>query len=154
VGEDVLGGNIISMTHRFSDILAALWLMELRPSRSERPMPVMDIIPLFETIKDLDRARDMVRDMLQDAAYRRHLKRRGNVQVVMIGYSDSTKDGGYLAACWSLYKTQSVLSRVAQEYGVRLIFFHGRGGSLGRGGGLRHAASSPSLPSRSGRGCG
>ena len=135
VGEDVLGGNIISMTHRFSDILAALWLMELRPSRSERPMPVMDIIPLFETIKDLDRARDMVRDMLQDAAYRRHLKRRGNVQVVMIGYSDSTKDGGYLAACWSLYKTQSVLSRVAQEYGVRLIFFHGRGGSLGRGGG-------------------
>jgi len=77
----------------------------------------------------------MVRDMLQDPAYRRHLKRRGNVQIVMIGYSDSTKDGGYLAACWSLYKTQSVLSPVAQEFGVRLIFFHGRGGSLGRGGG-------------------
>ena len=135
VGGDVLGGNIISMTHRFSDILAALWLMELRPSRSGRPMPVMDIIPLFETIKDLERAREMVRDMLQDPAYRRHLKRRGNVQIVMIGYSDSTKDGGYLAACWSLYKTQSVLSPVAQEFGVRLIFFHGRGGSLGRGGG-------------------
>src|ERR1700690_2548842 len=73
--------------------------------------------------------------MLRDAAYRRHLKRRGDVQIVMIGYSDSTKDGGYLAACWALYKTQSVLSRVAHEHGGRLIFFHGRGGSLGRGGG-------------------
>jgi phosphoenolpyruvate carboxylase len=135
LGEEALGGNIISMTHRFSDILAALWLMELRPGRSAGPMPVMDIVPLFETIKDLEHARGMVQDMLQDPAYRKHLTRRGNVQIVMIGYSDSTKDGGYLAACWSLYKTQSVLSKVAQEYGVRLIFFHGRGGSLGRGGG-------------------
>jgi phosphoenolpyruvate carboxylase len=135
VGEEALGGNIISMTHRFSDILAALWLMELRPGRSAGPMPVMDIIPLFETIRDLEHAREMVQDMLDDPAYRRHLARRRNVQIVMIGYSDSTKDGGYLAACWALYKTQSVLSRVAQEHGVRLIFFHGRGGSLGRGGG-------------------
>jgi len=135
VGEEALGGNIISMTHRFSDILAALWLMELSPGRNAGPMPVMDIIPLFETIQDLEHAREMVQDMLGDPAYRRHLARRGNVQIVMIGYSDSTKDGGYLAACWALYKTQSVLSRVAQEHGVRLIFFHGRGGSLGRGGG-------------------
>jgi phosphoenolpyruvate carboxylase len=135
VGEDALGGNIISMTHRFSDILAALWLMELRLTRSANPEPAMDIIPLFETIQDLERARGMVEDMLQDHAYRRHLARRGNVQIVMIGYSDSTKDGGYLAACWALYKTQSVLSQVAEQHDVRLIFFHGRGGALGRGGG-------------------
>jgi phosphoenolpyruvate carboxylase len=135
VGHEALGGNIISMTHRVSDILAALWLMELRPGQKADSMPVMDIIPLFETIQDLAHAREMVLDMLEDPAYRRHLARRGNVQIVMIGYSDSTKDGGYLAACWALYKTQSVLSKVAQEQHVRLIFFHGRGGSLGRGGG-------------------
>jgi len=95
----------------------------------------MDIIPLFETIDDLQRAPQIVRAMLGDATYRDHLARRGNTQTVMIGYSDSTKDGGYLAACWALYEAQSVLSRVAQESGVRLLFFHGRGGSLGRGGG-------------------
>jgi phosphoenolpyruvate carboxylase len=135
VGGEALGGNIISMTHRFSDLLAALWLMELRPGGGAASMPSMDIIPLFETIHDLAHAHEMVEDMLHDPAYRRHLKRRGDVQIVMIGYSDSTKDGGYLAACWALYKTQSVLSRVAHGHGIRLIFFHGRGGSLGRGGG-------------------
>ncbi len=135
LGGEELGGHIISMTHRFSDILAAQWLAELRPGPDASPLPVMDIVPLFETIKDLGRAPDMLREMLEDPAYRSHLARRGNMQVVMIGYSDSTKDGGYLAACWALYKTQQTLSGVAQERGVRLIFFHGRGGSLGRGGG-------------------
>ena len=135
VGEEALGGHIISMTHRVSDILAALWLMELRPASAVGPVPAMDIVPLFETIDDLARAEAMVREMLNDPVYRRHLVRRRNVQVVMIGYSDSTKDGGYLAACWALYRTQSLLSRLAQDHGVRLVFFHGRGGALGRGGG-------------------
>jgi phosphoenolpyruvate carboxylase len=137
VGEESLGGHIISMTHRFSDILAALWLQELGTGGTQgRPGSTgMDIVPLFETIEDLGRARDMVQDMLNDPVYRRHLERRRNVQVIMIGYSDSTKDGGYLAACWALYRTQSELSRLAQQHGVRLIFFHGRGGALGRGGG-------------------
>ena len=135
LGEESLGGHIISMTHRFSDILAALWLQDLHNPADETAPAGMDIIPLFETIEDLARAREMVRDLLSDAVYRRHLERRRNVQVIMIGYSDSTKDGGYLAACWALYRTQSELSRLAQEHGVRLIFFHGRGGSLGRGGG-------------------
>jgi len=137
VGEESLGGHIISMTHRFSDILAALWLQELGTGGAEgRPgSSGMDIVPLFETIQDLGRARDMVQDMLNDPVYRQHLERRRNVQVIMIGYSDSTKDGGYLAACWALYRTQSELSRLARERGVRLIFFHGRGGALGRGGG-------------------
>jgi len=133
LGEEALGGHIISMTHNVSDILSALWLMDLK--QGPHAGPSMDIIPLFETIQDLAHAPDIVREMLDDTAYRRHLKRRQDVQTVMIGYSDSTKDGGYLAACWALYKAQSILSQVAQERGVRLIFFHGRGGSLGRGGG-------------------
>jgi phosphoenolpyruvate carboxylase len=129
LGEEALGGHIISMTHSLSDILAALWLMRLHGG------PAMDVVPLFETIEDLAHAPVIVAEMLEDREYRAHLARRNDVQTVMIGYSDSTKDGGYLAACWALYKAQSVLSKVAQERGVRLIFFHGRGGSLGRGGG-------------------
>ena len=66
VGGEALGGNIISMTHRFSDILAALWLMELRPGHGDAAMPVMDIIPLFETIQDLAHAHEMVEEMLRD----------------------------------------------------------------------------------------
>ncbi len=135
LGEDSLGGYIISMTHRLSDILGALWLMHLKIGDGGLHAPAMDIVPLFETIKDLDHAQGIVRDMLDDPAYRLHLRERRDTQIVMIGYSDSTKDGGYLAACWALYKTQSVLSALARDRGVRLIFFHGRGGSLGRGGG-------------------
>jgi len=131
LGAESLGGHIISMTHALSDVLAALWLSRLHGAQG----PAMDIVPLFETINDLAHAPAIVRDMLDDPAYRRHLRRRGDVQTVMIGYSDSTKDGGYLAACWALYEAQSVLSALARERGVRLIFFHGRGGSLGRGGG-------------------
>jgi phosphoenolpyruvate carboxylase len=135
LGEEALGGHVISMTHSLSDILAALWLMEMKGGAGDEIAPSMDIVPLFETIQDLAHAEQIVRDMLDDPSYRRHLARRNNVQTIMIGYSDSTKDGGYLAACWALYDAQSVLSRVAQERGVRVIFFHGRGGSLGRGGG-------------------
>jgi phosphoenolpyruvate carboxylase len=144
LGEECLGGHIISMTHEVSDVLAVLWLMHLGgQGRTEGSAdgspdgsgPSMDIVPLFETIDDLARAPDVVRAMLDDETYRRHLARRGDTQTVMIGYSDSTKDGGYLAACWALYNAQSVLSTVARERGVRLVFFHGRGGSLGRGGG-------------------
>jgi phosphoenolpyruvate carboxylase len=135
LGNESLGGYIISMTHRLSDILGALWLTSLKAGPGALQGPAMDIVPLFETIRDLDNAQGIVRDMLDDPAYRRHLGLRWNTQIVMIGYSDSTKDGGYLAACWALYKTQSVLSTLARERGVRLIFFHGRGGSLGRGGG-------------------
>ncbi len=135
LGEEALGAYIVSMTHRLSDILSALWLMHLKAPGGDFLGPAMDIVPLFETIRDLDHAEGIVREMLDDPAYRGHLRQRKDTQIVMIGYSDSTKDGGYLAACWALYTTQSVLSALARERGVRLIFFHGRGGSLGRGGG-------------------
>jgi phosphoenolpyruvate carboxylase len=135
LGPESLGGHVISMTHDLSDVLAALWLMRLHVRRPSEPGPLMDIIPLFETIADLAHAPTIVRAMLDDPAYRGHLRQRGDVQTIMIGYSDSTKDGGYLAACWALYEAQSVLSGIARERGVRIVFFHGRGGSLGRGGG-------------------
>jgi phosphoenolpyruvate carboxylase len=134
-GSEALGGHIVSMTHSLSDILGVLWLMQLARREGDTSVPGMDVIPLFETIDDLERAPEVVSAMLADPTYRRHLARRGNTQTVMIGYSDSTKDGGYLAACWALYEAQSVLSEIARQRQVRLIFFHGRGGALGRGGG-------------------
>jgi len=137
-GAEALGGYIISMTHTLSDVLAVLWLIswEGAPLR---------IIPLFETIDDLNRASAMLEAILTHPAYREFLRTQGNIQTVMIGYSDSTKDGGYLAANWSLYKAQGMLHRTARALGIKTVFFHGRGGSLGRGGGPA-ARSILSLP--------
>ena len=150
IGPEPLGGYIISMTHALSDVLAVLWLCRCRSlcARAGELGLGMDIVPLFETIRDLEDAPHILTEMLDDPAYREHLSRRGNVQTIMIGYSDSTKDGGYLAACWALYEAQSTLHAVAQSRGVRIIFFHGRGGSLGRGGGPA-ARSILSLPRES-----
>jgi phosphoenolpyruvate carboxylase len=150
IGAEALGGYIISMTHSLSDVLAVLWFCRCRALcgvAGENGLEV-DIIPLFETIRDLENASQILTEMLDDPVYREHLSRRGNVQTVMIGYSDSTKDGGYLAACWALYEAQGTLHAVAQKRGVRVIFFHGRGGSLGRGGGPA-ARSILSLPRES-----
>ncbi len=150
IGGEALGGYIISMTHGLSDVLAVLWLCRWKAvsAAAGKDGLSIDIIPLFETIGDLENAPRILEAMLDDPLYRAHLARRGDVQTVMIGYSDSTKDGGYLAACWALYKAQGTLHEVARCRGVRLIFFHGRGGSLGRGGGPA-ARSILSLPPES-----
>ena len=92
-------------------------------------------MPLFETIGDLERAAEILATLLDNPIYRDWLAGLGDRQIVMIGYSDSTKDGGYLAACWNLQRAQADLHDVAAARGVKLTFFHGRGGSLGRGGG-------------------
>jgi phosphoenolpyruvate carboxylase len=150
LGGEALGGYVISMTHSLSDVLAVLWLLRcgaLCGAAGSAGLD-MDIIPLFETIRDLENAPRILTEMLDDPLYREHLSRRNDVQTVMIGYSDSTKDGGYLAACWALYEAQSTLHAVASRRGVRVIFFHGRGGSLGRGGGPA-ARSILSLPRES-----
>ncbi|HVO39727.1 MAG TPA: phosphoenolpyruvate carboxylase [Spirochaetia bacterium] len=150
IGGEALGGYVISMTHSLSDVLAVLWLCRCRAicgAAGDDGLGI-DIMPLFETIRDLENAPRILGEMLDDPLYRAHLARRGDVQTVMIGYSDSTKDGGYLAACWALYEAQGTLHSVAQARGVRLIFFHGRGGSLGRGGGPA-ARSILSLPPES-----
>ena len=142
-GPEALGGYVISMTHAVSDVLAVLWLLRFA-GVSEDAAPIR-IIPLFETIDDLSRAPEILAGIIGRPEYRAYLTRQGMVQTVMIGYSDSTKDGGYLSANWSLYKAQSTLYDKALEMGVRIKFFHGRGGSLGRGGGPA-ARSILSLP--------
>ena len=98
------------------------------------------VVPLFETIGDLESAADTVRALLADPRYGARVAERGNRLEVMVGYSDSGKDGGYLAAQWAIYRAQEALAEVAREAGIELTIFHGRGGSAGRGGGPTHAA--------------
>ncbi len=152
-GSDCLGCNVISLTQSVVDVLGVLWLWrwaKVQAARQGQTAPVDDlrIVPLFEKIGDLQRAPQTLAAMLEHPLYAEYLARQGNRQVIMVGYSDSTKDGGYLAACWGLQRAQSELHRVAAEHGVSLTFFHGRGGSLGRGGGPA-ARGILSLPSES-----
>jgi phosphoenolpyruvate carboxylase len=100
--------------------------------------PTVDFIPLFETITDLKEASDVMRGLFNNEVYKAHLERRGNKQTIMLGFSDGTKDGGYLTANWSIYKTKEALSALAQENGIRIAFFDGRGGPPARGGGNTH----------------
>ncbi len=154
-GLQALGGHVVSMTHAPSDVLTVLWLWEYTnldqgtqtAARGDR----LPIIPLFETIDDLQRAPDIFATLLSIPFYREYLRQQQNRQTIMLGYSDSTKDGGYLSACWSLYRSQRQLHEVASREGIELTFFHGRGGSLGRGGGPT-ARSILSLPPQTFRG--
>jgi len=98
----------------------------------------VDIVPLFETIEDLTNARMVMRTLYRNEVYHRHLQRRGNIQSIMLGFSDGTKDGGYLMANFGIYKAKEVLSQLSQEYGIEVIFFDGRGGPPARGGGKTH----------------
>ena len=142
-GPETLGCLIVSMTHHPSDVLTMLWLsrvgsaVEAAATQQHDAEPLaLPIVPLFETIDDLHRSGDMLRTMLGVDAYRQHVHDAcDGLQVCMIGYSDSTKDGGYLSANWHLFICQRSLARAAAELGVDLMLFHGRGGSLGRGGG-------------------
>ncbi len=153
-GSRVFGAHVVSMTRRPSDILAVLWLSRWAAAREGLPaarLPLA-IAPLFETIEDLRAAPDTLDALLAHSAYRDHVRASGDRQMVMVGYSDSTKDGGYLAACWSLYDAQFRMQEPAEAHGVRLVFFHGRGGALGRGGGpaARHIRSLPPRTLRAG----
>ncbi|MEM9184865.1 MAG: phosphoenolpyruvate carboxylase [Planctomycetota bacterium] len=143
-GMEVLGCHVISMTAAPSDLLTVLWLWKWSErtggvssvGRDEHDATAhLPVAPLFETIGDLTAATDILTTTLDIPVYREHVAELGDRQIVMIGYSDSTKDGGYLAAAWSLQGAQIELSKAAAERGVDLTFFHGRGGSLGRGGG-------------------
>ena len=98
----------------------------------------IDIVPLFETITDLQNAPQIMRDLYENKQYRRHLSRRGDTQTIMLGFSDGTKDGGYLMANWSIYQAKDALTKLAREYGINVIFFDGRGGPPARGGGKTH----------------
>jgi phosphoenolpyruvate carboxylase len=135
---------IVSMASAPEHVLEALYLMRrgglFSPGYDGAPASAMDVVPLFETSGDLRRAPETLRQLLATPAYRRHLESRGSAQEVMLGYSDSNKDGGYVTGMWALCRAQEDLSAIARETGVRLRFFHGRGGSIGRGGGPTHQA--------------
>jgi phosphoenolpyruvate carboxylase len=136
---------ILSMTHQTSDVLCvqllarAAGLLEV-DERGRCAANRLRITPLFESIEDLERAPDVLRRLLEDPFYRSSLTQSGDLQEIMLGYSDSGKDAGYITSNWTLYKTQRHLSSVASEYGVKLRLFHGRGGSAGRGGGPSYQA--------------
>ncbi|OEY99886.1 MULTISPECIES: phosphoenolpyruvate carboxylase [Stenotrophomonas] len=134
-GADALGSYIISMAHDRSDVLAVLALARRGGLVDDSRAVPLDIAPLFETVDDLQRGTDTLRDLLADPVYRAHLTARDDVQMVMLGYSDSGKDGGIAASRWGLQRAQVELLEVAAESGIRLTFFHGRGGSISRGGG-------------------
>jgi phosphoenolpyruvate carboxylase len=132
------------MTHAVSDMLEPLLLAKeaglLLWHDSDQLKSELDIVPLFETIDDLHRSDTLMRAIFASPEYARHLKTRGDFQEIMLGYSDSSKDGGFLAANWALQDTQSRLAHVCEENHVRLRFFHGRGGTVGRGGGRANRA--------------
>lgn len=100
--------------------------------------PTVDVVPLFETVPDLKVAHEVMRVLYSNKAYRNHVKRRGDKQTIMLGFSDGTKDGGYLMANWSIFKAKEELTKVSREYGIKVIFFDGRGGPPARGGGNTH----------------
>jgi phosphoenolpyruvate carboxylase len=134
-GSELLGPLIISMTHSPADVLAVLLLARWAGCDS-----ALQITPLFESITDLKSAAQMLESLFTCEAYRLHLATCRNEQIVMIGYSDSNKDGGYLMANWALYQAQEQIARVARAHGVTLTIFHGRGGTVARGGGPANQA--------------
>jgi phosphoenolpyruvate carboxylase len=134
-GADALGSYIISMAHNRADVLTVLALARRGGLVDAQGAVPLDIVPLFETVDDLRGGTDTLRDLLADPVYRRHLAARDDVQMVMLGYSDSGKDGGIAASRWGLQRAQVELLDAAADLGIRLTFFHGRGGSIVRGGG-------------------
>ncbi len=133
-GSAAFGPYIVSMSRSAADALAVLALARTANCiDSDNRVPI-DVAPLFETVADLQAAPDVLRSLFADPLYRDHLKQRSDLQWVMLGYSDSAKDGGLIASRWSLQRAQLVLTALAQEAGIAIRFFHGRGGSLSRGG--------------------
>ncbi len=139
-GPRAFGPYIVSMSRSAADALAVLALARIAGCIDGEGRVPLDVAPLFETVDDLDAAADTLRALFADPVYRRHLAARGDRQVVMLGYSDSAKDGGMLASRWALQRTQIALTALAHDSGVRIAFFHGRGGSISRGGGKTERA--------------
>ncbi|UOF89756.1 phosphoenolpyruvate carboxylase [Fodinisporobacter ferrooxydans] len=138
-GEHCIENYLISMTQGASDLLEVLVLAKeaglFQWKQDGTAASTLNVVPLFETIEDLRGAADVMESLFQHSVYKAQLAARGYHQEIMLGYSDSNKDGGYLTANWELYKAQISIHRMAKRYGVKITFFHGRGGALGRGGG-------------------
>ncbi|VIR75756.1 phosphoenolpyruvate carboxylase [Streptococcus pneumoniae] len=139
LGDDVIRQTIISHATSLSDMLElAILLKEVGLVDTERAR--VQIVPLFETIEDLDYSEETMRKYLSLSLAKKWIDSRNNYQEIMLGYSDSNKDGGYLSSCWTLYKAQQQLTAIGDEFGVKVTFFHGRGGTVGRGGGPTYEA--------------
>jgi phosphoenolpyruvate carboxylase len=138
LGREVCDVYVVSMTAGASDLLEPLLLAKeagLFRLEGETAKSDLQVVPLFETIDDLERGGGLMRALFAIPLYRRHLAAWGDLQQVMVGYSDSNKDGGFVAANWMLYRAQQALAAACRESGIRLSLFHGRGGAVGRGGG-------------------
>ena len=133
---------VISFTRRAQDVLDVLRLAEIAGLDDA----ALDVVPLLESADALQGADQLLDRLLEDEPYREHVRRRGDHQEVMLGYSDSTKESGALAAAWLLHGAESQLADVARRHGVRLTLFHGRGGAIGRGGGPMNRAILASAP--------
>ncbi|MEM0951086.1 MAG: phosphoenolpyruvate carboxylase [Cyanobacteria bacterium P01_H01_bin.74] len=157
IGEGACNNLVLTMTSSVTDVLAALLLLKTQglfypmgqvgiKSKANNAEGVhknlsrdynshLNLVPLFETIPDLLTAHTVMEKLFKNKAYRTHLECRNNEQLIMLGYSDSNKDGGYFTSNWCIYTAQKALWDVAKKAGIKLRFFHGRGGNLGRGGG-------------------
>lgn len=144
IDPDAVGSYIISMASGMSDVLIVQLLAKetglCRPTHDGGYESGLDIVPLFELIGDLRSAPEIMDGLFRNQAYQKSLIARGRHQEIMLGYSDSSKDSGILTSTWELYKTQKILRDVAQAHRMHLTLFHGRGGSVGRGGGPTHRA--------------
>ena len=137
-GEAAACTYIVSMTRSADDLLKVLLLAReagLLNLAARKPVSRIDVVPLFETLEDLEHAPAVMRSLFEDEVYSRQLIARGRRQEVMIGYSDSSKDAGMIASSWGLYRAQESLAELCEEARIDLRLFHGRGGSVGRGGG-------------------
>jgi phosphoenolpyruvate carboxylase len=139
-GKRAIGPFIVSMTQGADDILSILLLAQWSELHNRRGEVPLDISPLLETVDDLHAGPEILNELLSTEFYREHLQRRGNRQTVMIGYSDSNKDGGLASARWALQNAQETLVRAVESHDIELTLFHGRGGTISRGGSKTHVA--------------
>ena len=128
---------IISNSQSAIHILSVFQLTRLLLTKNKKKL-MLDIVPLFETIDDLLKAPDILEQLYTNEAYREHLESRGNKQTIMVGFSDGTKDGGYIRANWSIFRAKEEFTRISRAHGVNVVFFDGRGGPPARGGGNMH----------------
>ncbi|MEO6071157.1 MAG: phosphoenolpyruvate carboxylase [Chitinophagaceae bacterium] len=135
-GEEGCNRYIISHCENALNMLEVYGLFLL--SGWEKATLTVDIVPLFETIDDLKQAPYIMASLYKNESYRQHLQLRRNKQTIMVGFSDGTKDGGYLMANWSIYKAKEELTAISRQYGIEVVFFDGRGGPPARGGGKTH----------------
>ncbi|WDF65716.1 phosphoenolpyruvate carboxylase [Flavobacterium sp. KACC 22763] len=133
-GEEGANRYIISNNESALNVMETFAMIRL----NNWEKPTVDIIPLFESVDDLQNAHTIMEQLYTNPEYAKHLKSRGNKQTIMLGFSDGTKDGGYLMANWSIYQAKISLTKISREYGIKAIFFDGRGGPPARGGGKTH----------------